>query len=211
MSLCANAIHRRADVIRVKQLVVEMLMDLVLVENVEYSTSVTETAMAPLMNIVSDTSDVRQPATVLLSLYNCYHVTTLSNHMFLRSLMSSLFYCHRPCDKRDGGTLLHPFHTLLVLRSHGRTLIKITFCSPVACTLSRLQVAATMLLKKDSIDLIKKLNEQFIAWDAEGVATGNTADIGFGSDTNAQHKTAVALFASIPKIGDFLVQMVRSH
>lgn len=68
-----------------------------------------------------------------------------------------------------------------------------------------------MLLKKDSIDLIKKLNEQFIAWDAEGVATDNAADIGFGSDTNAQHKTAVALFASIPKIGDFLVQMVRSH
>lgn len=68
-----------------------------------------------------------------------------------------------------------------------------------------------MLLKKDSIELIKKLNEQFIAWDVEGVATGNAADIGFGSDADAQHKTAVALFASIPRIGDFLFQMVRSH
>ena len=69
-----------------------------------------------------------------------------------------------------------------------------------------------MQLTKESIDLIRKLNEQFNEWEADapdGETTGNVADVGMGPDATGQHDAAVRLFAAIPKIGDFLAQMVR--
>jgi len=62
------------------------------------------------------------------------------------------------------------------------------------------------------MELIKKLNGQFSEWEADaadGETTGTVADVGIVSEPAAQHAAALLLCASIAKIGDFLVQMVR--